>query len=283
MNKLAEWTNTWFIRPSTCERPSARVESIWVFLALVSIMGPKMPSANLRFVHAYFTYLLLECDPRVLISSANTSETQTDTDFSDLKRIYEQLLDFTRPNVAAPKWNLLMTYIRLSPQVLSYTVTDKLSDQLARLTMALALVGKPVLPDKLLFVKSCLGLFQRSLDYKVTASFETEFYASTPMFYASWLYDAIDQAFKIGTMSTEGILNTISYMAWFANLVRASRILKAANDQRPETFGIIDSVLKEQINDLNDVLDSAPLRLESFPSNTHLLDVFGIRPKKKIE
>ena len=288
MNKLADWTNTWFIRPSTCERPSADVEHIWVYMALVSVMRPRMSDAHLRLVHSYFTYLLLECDPRAIdcIRDLKTvdSPDPEDTIISiDLKQTYERLLDFTNPYDAAPKWNLLMAFSRLDPRVLSKTVTDKLSDQLARLTMALALVGKPVLPDTLIFVKSCLGLFQRSLDYKVNTSLQSEFYATTPMFYVLWLRNAIDQAFSIGTMTTQRILDTISYMAWFAGLVRARRSLLAANFSGPETFEVIDGVLKEQLEDLNKVLDEAPMRIEAHTPYSHLLDVFGVKPKKKVK
>lgn len=288
MNKLADWTNTWFIRPSTCERPSANVEHIWVYMALVSVMGPKMSDAHLRLVHSYFTYLLLECDPRTIDyiqdpKPVDTTDPESNTISIDLKRTYKRLLDFTHPYDAAPKWNLLMAFSRLNPRVLSKTVTDKLSDQLARLTIALALVGRPVLPDTLIFVKSCLGLFQRSLDYKVNPSLPSEFYATTPMFYMSWLRNAIDQAFSIGTMTTQKILDTISYMAWFAGLVRARRSLLAGSFSGPESFEVVDSILKEQIDDLNKVLDEAPMKIESHPPHSHLLDVFGVKPKKKVK
>ena len=275
MNKLAEWTNTWFIRPSTCERPSAN-ENLWVFMALVSLIGPEMQEKDLRYVHAYFTYLLLGCDP--------VTDTIFDKDIDqDWRRVFERLLDFTHPRDPVPRWNLLLRYSKLDPQFLVRQVSDKLAIQRAYLTMTFVLLRRPVIPDTLLFVKMCLDLYHRHLDYEYSKSALSEFKLSGPLFLAVWIRNAIDQAFRIGTMSIERTLSMISYMAWFANLVRSERTLLADNDQRPETFGVIDSILRQQVEDLKKILDSAPLKVEEIIPSTHLLDVLGIRPKKKVK
>ena len=275
MNKLAEWTNTWFIRPSTCERPSAN-ENLWVFMALVSLLGPDVQEKDLRYIHAYFTYLLLGCDP------VTNSTFDSDID-QDWQRVFERLLDFTHPCDPVPRWNLLLMYSRFDPRVLIRQVTDKPALQRAYLTVSFVLLRKPVLPDTLLFVKMCLDLYQRHLDYQTATTGLVEFESSGPLFLAMWLRNAIDQAFALGTMSIERTLSTISYVAWFANLVRSRRTLLADKDNRPETFGVIDSILKEQVEKLKSILDSAPLMIEDTTPSPHLLDVFGVRPKKKVK
>lgn len=285
MNALANWTNTWFIRPSTCERPSAD-ECLWVFMALTSLLGPDTQEDDFRYVHAYFTYLLLKCDP-VTNATFNDSDEGSENDIMvnvdrDWKRTFERLLDFTNPRDPVPRWNLLLMYSRLDPKTLIRQTTDKLAIKRACLTIALVLLRKPVLPDVLVFVKMCLDLYQRHLDYSVATKMSTEFCSSGPLFLAVWISNAIDQAFAIGTMSLEKILSTISYVAWFANLVRAERSLKVwGKSQRARD--VVSSILKKQVADLKDVLHRSPLKIEHIVPSTHLLDVFGIRPKKKVK
>ena len=265
MTKLAEWTNTWFIRPSTCARPSAD-ESLWIFSALVSLLGPEMSEADSRVVHAYFRYLLLECDVE-----------------EDVKPWFVKLLDFEHPYDSGAKWNLLIYFSRLDRQQAVHELNDKSADWLARLTLSLVLIASPKRPTITTFIRRCIDLYQRNLDYSTTTAFSVEYQANSPMFYAAWLKEVIEDIFRFGQLTDDEIFASISYMAWFANLVRVRRMFKAARDSNPEASRVVDEILKGQVQLLKCALDTTPLSIESAAPSNHLLDLFGIHPKKKVK
>ena len=265
MNKLAEWTNTWFIRPSTCARPSAD-ESLWIFSALVSLLGPEMSEADSRVVHAYFRYLLLECDVE-----------------EDVRPWFVRLLDFEHPYDIGARWNLLMYFSRLDRQQVVHTPSSKSSDWLARLTLSLVLISSPKRPTITTFIRRCIDLYQRNLDYSTTTAFSVEYKSNSPMFYLEWIKEVIDDIFRFGQLTDDEIFASISYMAWFANLVRVRRMFKASRDSNQEASGVVDEILKGQVQLLLCALDIKPLSIESAAPSNHLLDLLGIRPKKKVK
>ena len=274
MTKLAERTNAWFLRPSTCERPSAD-EHLHIFLALVSLLGPGMKNSDLRVIHAYFRYLLLECD-----TVTSTAESPT---FSEEQRdIFTRLLDFTLPRSQSSRWKLLLWFVRDPKWVFEHFVDDEATRR-AYLTLALTLVERPVLPRVKLFLYDCLGFYQRNLDYTICTAASTEFNSSTPMLYASWLYAEVNKAFKLKTMSMLEIWQTVSYLAWFVNLVRAHRTIAAGNNPDLDTYGVISQLLEEQVQLLQRALDTTPLKVEMYNPDSGLLDLTGIHPTKKVK
>ena len=272
MTKLAERTNTWFIRPSTCVRPSAD-EHLYIFASLVSCLGPKVNSADLRIIHAYFRYLLLGCDPVTSTVKSLFNERQVEA--------MEKLLDFTGPRNISSQWNLLLDYLR-DPRWLHVDINEQDAIRRSYMTLALTLLGEMKLPTVKMIQYDCLAFYQRHLAYKINLSASVEFSSGVPMCYASWLYGEIDALFKMGSLTMTEIWSTISYMAWFINLVRVERVHNA--DQRLELdhFGEVRSTLEGQVQLLKRALDTAPLKIDRPSPSSHLLNLLGIHPKKKV-
>jgi len=274
MTKLAERTNTWFIRPSTCARPSAD-EHLHVFASLVSLLGPKVKDADLRIVHAYFRYLLLGCDPVTSTAESHLfDERRTE--------VFEKLLDFTDPCNTSPRWNLLLDFLR-DPK---WLVTDLVGINGVRrsyMTLALTLLARPKLPSVKMCLYDCLAFYQRHIEYKVNTNAVVEFVASAPMLYASWLSNEIHALSTFGILTNEDLLSTISYLAWFVNLVKVVRVHRSEPSLDLDHFGEVESILQGQVQLLQRALDTTPLRIDKPSLFSGLLDLTGIHPKKKVK
>ena len=259
MNSLVEHTNTWFVRPNTRERPK-QLEHFWVYASLVSLLGPTVRSSDLRIIHAYFTYLLLGCDPYTGQQIQNPVELDSQLG-QDLKYTYERLLDFEHPKDPAPRWDLLVKFYRLPEQFTTKELTNELSVRRTMLMLALTLIAPPEIPTTLLFVKNCLNLYQRSLEFDVRKSMAAEFHASHPMFYVVWLQENINMIFQINRFTTDQCLAHASYLAWFSNLVRTHRTFQAGTDRRSKTFGVIDNLLKTEVDTLRKTVSETALNV----------------------
>ena len=113
-------------------------------------------------------------------------------------------------------------------------------------------------------------------------SFDMEYSKNHPLNYALWLSKQLERLL-IHDIGLEELCRELSYMAWFACLVRANRMAIAKHASQTVIGDSLHEMLEFHINEMYLFLNNS--RLVSVDENdgrlNRIISVYGVRPKKK--
>ena len=287
-SQLIDATNKWFLWPSSTDKPS--YDRLWVFITLVALLGETDRSGEFsKNVHYYFTYLLHGCNPVTAernLSAFHDKVTEDPIFTDDLLRQFSRLLNFDGPPEIGARFAVYSKFSEVANEIGSVLITDTIGEQRTLLLLSIALCTYLTnqQPTDLVAVQACLNLYNQHL--RITSgTAQVEYSNEIGLKFTPWLKTNMNRLFVMDRSPTEVVMSRIGYMAWFASLIKAHRVLRAFRSDE-EVYGpYIRNLLKGEVDKLFKYIGTFPLiavEVDETPICSKFFNVLGVKPKKKL-
>lgn len=255
LSPLIRRVDKWFSDPH--EYPLTQ-ESIreWVFMAAVEQLGVGLRCReDWKRIHNFLTYLLLGWNPVTARIDAHIAVSDGERLWSpEFVVLIKQLLNFEKPVSISNRYSLMRYFTQFASQLTKVETTITRAEEFTLTIMMLWLTTRRVeidIPQDIVAVRACLDLYQRGRGTGVS-TMDVEYTRNQPMFYSAWIQQQL-QRLLVMDNGLEELCNEISYMAWFACLVRVNRMSVGTNNES------IRTMLSNHVEKMYEFLDKFPL------------------------
>lgn len=273
---LIQRVDGWFTDPNEYPISQENIRA-WIYMAAIEQLGLGLRCrSDWKRIHNFLTYLLLGWNPVTAridahISTVSGSEGLWSPEFVAL---IKQLLNFERPVTSSDIYTLLQYFSRYADQ-LARTGTTRIREEEFTLTMlTLWLTTKRAeacQPQDIVAVRACIDLYQRGRNIPVS-TMDVEYTLNHPITYSIWLQQQLRRLLVLNK-GLEELCNELSYLAWFAGLVRVNRMSVGTN------YNSSHDMLECCVKDMYAYLDKFPLIAvdENDEQPARMINLWGLR------
>lgn len=273
---LVQRVDGWFTDPHEYPISQEHIRA-WIYMAAIEQLGLGLRCrSDWKRIHNFLTYLLLGWNPVTArvdahISTVSGSEGLWSPEFVAL---IKQLLNFERPVTTADRYTLLQYFSRFADRLARTGTTQTREEEFTLTTLMLWLTTKRVEachPQDIVAVRACMDLYQRGRSSTVSAM-DVEYTRNHPLCYSIWLQKQLRRLLVLDK-GLEELCNELSYLAWFAGLVRVSRMSVGTN------YDSSHDMLERHVKSMYAYLDKFPLVAvdENDDQPARTLSLWGLR------
>ena len=289
LTQMTSWVEGWFYDPGCINTPEKKRRMCFcAAVELIRVFVRQQPDRDIRrTTHEILTYLLLGWNPITAWpdpSDYDEPGNETIDNWYDIQDNLKGLLNFVDSDRRVNLYTLVANLEKVCDEFGSRSTSLFIGERVTLLTLALWLLDiNTSTPKDVCVIRACLDLYYK---HKSTAPGLIDHeYASTnhEIKYCSWIKDQITRLLKLNVPSDE-FKRYVSYLGWFASLVRANRIV-AAVPRCDAWKSELAVMLESEVNLMLETLQDRPLKFEdetregsSLGIAARLFRLFRLRP-----
>lgn len=273
---LVQRVDGWFVDPHEYPISQENIRA-WIYMATIEQLGLGLRGrSDWKRIHNFLTYLLLGWNPVTArvdahISTVSGSEGLWSSEFVAL---IKQLLNFERPVTTSDRYTLLQYFSRFADQLARTGTTQIREEEFTLTTLMLWLTTKRTEachPQDIVAVRACIDLYQRGRSSSVS-TMDVEYTLNHQLGYSIWLQKQLHRLLVLNK-GLEELCDELSYLAWFAGLVRVNRMSVGTN------YDSSHAMLESHVKAMYAYLDKFPLIAvdENDDRSARMISLWGLR------